>query len=146
MGHRRLNWRSGLGEMLSFAIIAPLLVFLIAAIISATQISIAEQNLTLACYTTGRAAAVATSLDNARSRARSIMQITYGANYTDGAPSTNGQAGYTLVVGSHSGAWRKGDIMIVTVMQYIEPIMPFTSGTRFRSLAMMIENQKMYGL
>ena len=128
-------WKKGNGEMLGFAIVAPIIVFFICVIASAAQIGITNQNLSYAAYNCCRAAAVSETEIIGNARAYEV----YGKSINI---SNSIQYGYTpceitLLDGE---PWQKGSYIRCTARYHIETLMPFTSGVREQSIVMMIEN------
>lgn len=137
---KRISWRSGLSEVISFIIIVPCIVMLIMTILSAYLISTTNQQLLYAAYSVGRAAVVCENRELAENRANAIMAELYGSNYHSGSGAlSNGEASYYMeMVGSDQ--WTKGTLIRCTVSQHITPSIPFLAKTYSKTLVMMIEN------
>lgn len=94
---KRISWRSGLSEVVSFIIIVPCIVMLIMAILSAYLISTTNQQLLYTAYSVGRAAVVCETRDLAENRADAIMEELYGGNFRSGSGALNdGEASYYM--------------------------------------------------
>ncbi len=144
---KTIRWNEGVSEMLSFAIIIPFILFLICAIISSAQISIAKQRLTVFSYSACRAAVVCEDESYAENRADAVLNEIYGSAFIDGGynfriPSSTdtNNVYYTMELIGENPEWKKGNMIRLTVYQYITPLMPFTEGYRSESVVMMIEN------
>lgn len=137
---KRISWRSGLSEVVSFVIIVPCIVMLIMSILSAYLISTTNQQLLYAAYSVGRAAVVCENQDLAENRASAIMDELYGSHYRSNSGALNdGEASYSMeLIGSDQ--WTKGTLLRCTVSQYITPAIPFMAKTYSKTLVMMIEN------
>ena len=143
-------WRRGNGEMLGFAVSAPIFLMLIIAVISISRITIASQQLTVATYAVGRAAVVSSNESLASQRALGVLKIIYGdSRCGTSASSEKGSAWYTMTVGdtaidgnANSQKWKIGNIAKITVYQKVDIILPQVSTVLHRSIAMMIEQQE----
>lgn len=133
--------KSGVGEMLGFAISAPLLLLIMLAIISVMQITLSEQQLAYNAYSVGRAVATSPRQEEAIMRANAVMRNSYGDNFVNGESNVNGNTWYSISALSENATWKKGEFIEVCVYQYVKPYLPFTEGVRARSIVMMIENQ-----
>lgn len=154
----KIKWRSGSGELLGFAIIMPFILMMIIAILSITQESNMKQRMTYATYVVARASSICADQERAVDRADAIMREMYGDKYVgppaivgegwmgvDSAPAAIASSqqvhGQTVCfMKMMSEEWRKGDILVITIQQYIEPLMPFSGNFHSQSLAVMIEN------
>lgn len=136
---RKVNWKSGLSEVISFTMIVPCIVLLICAILSAYLIGTSNQQLLYAAYSVGRAAVVCENESLAQNRADAIMEELYGANFISGTPDENGEATYSIeILGTDE--WQKGTLIRCTVNQYITPVLPFTTKVYSKTIVMMVEN------
>lgn len=155
--HKKIKWCSGSGELLGFAIIIPFVLMLIIAILSTTQVSNAKQKMTYASYVIARATSICADQERAIDRADAIMTEIYGSNYKgysfsgtnltsadadDGAIHSGEKINNQVILSMQlkSDEWRKGDILVVTIRQYLQPLMPFSGNFHSQSLAVMIEN------
>ena len=127
--------RKGNGEILGFAMIAPILVFFVCVVASAAHIGITNQNLSFAAYNCGRAAAVCETQSTGVARAKSMYEKTIN---TENA-SKHGYVPCEIELLDGKG-WEKGSYIRCTVRYHIDTLMPFTSGVREQSIIMMIEN------
>lgn len=128
---KRIRWKQGMGEMLGFAVIAPILLFIILYIISLFQIATTEQQLIYASYRAGRAAVISFSKEDALQ----AMDRTLDEIYPDDA-----SVSYDISIDDSS--WLKGNVTLITVSKELNTMLPFGSGTRTRTIGMMIEHSK----
>lgn len=130
--------RSGSSELLGFTCIAPFILFLICAIIAATQIATTNQALSYCAYNACRSAVVSDSYSVAQRRATEIYTQQFGMDNA----IKYGYTPVTLELMSPASAtdWGKGKYVKCTVKVHIDTIMPFTSGERTQSIIMMVEN------
>lgn len=143
--------KRGSGELLGFALMVPFIMMLLCAVLSSAQITVANQQLTYAAYSAGRAAVVAEDEELASQRAAAVLEILYGDKY-QGMEFSRGEMVSSDVSLDNSevwckiqylgtgASWIKGDVIKCTVYQNLNPIMPFTAGVRAQSVVMMIEN------
>lgn len=125
------RWKSGNGEILGFAASAFILVLIAITLMGVMNYSIESQQLTTACYTAGRAAAVSQSASLAKSRALAVLKIVYNEIDDD-----------SLKIEYEDNTWEIGKMMTISVNHHIDSIFPFPEMTIQRSLVMMIENQR----
>ena len=135
----KINWKSGLSELISFTLIVPCIVLLICSILSAYLIGTTNQQLLYAAYSVGRASVVCEDETLAQNRADAIMDELYGTYFISDTPDENGEASYSLEI-LGTGDWQKGTLIRCTVNQYITPVLPFTSKVYSKTVVMMIEN------
>lgn len=128
---KKIHWKKGMGEMLGFAIVAPILLFVILYIVSVFQIASAEQQLIFASYKAGRSAVISFCKDDALQ----AMDKTLSEIYPD-------DASISFDISIDESSWYKGNVTLITVSQDLNTILPFGSGTRTRTIGMMIEHSK----
>jgi len=146
---KKIKWKRGGGEMLGFAICAPLIILLICAILSAGYVSSANQKLTYTAYCVSRAACVSDGPERATLRAEAVFKDIYG-DYADGVqfitvtgtPSvprldTNHVYAVIQILGPE---WKKGTLIRCTTYEYLNPLVPFAASLHSQSITMMIEN------
>lgn len=124
-------FKRGDGELLGFAYTLPFVVFLICAIVSATQVALINQQLSTAAYNCGRAAVVSETQGIAEQRANDLFEEL-------GFDIRNPESECTIEV-LNGGQWKKGEYIKCTVKCYANILMPFTSGVKEQSIIMMIE-------
>ena len=71
----RIRWKSGNGEMIGFAVSAFLLFIIMVALVTITYHSIRTQQLTVATYCAGRAAAVSQTKALGEARATAVLKM-----------------------------------------------------------------------
>lgn len=120
------------GEFLGFALIAPLIIMMICAIVAAAQISSSSQTLNYTAYNCCRTAVVCESFSVAEKRANEV----YAYQFPNADPSRGDGCELTLI----GSEWKKGAYVQCTVRYYVETFMPFVSGPRTQTITMMIEN------
>lgn len=132
----RLGFKKGSGEFIGFAVVMPFIFIIILYIVNVLQIGVLEEKLTFAAYSCGRAAVISSSSDAAYSNAVSTLEEIQSQ---DGL-----SIGGTDVKVSISGnaAWVKGNIIIVDVSCYFEPVLGIQRGEHTRRVAMMIEHSE----
>lgn len=148
---KKIQWDSGLSEILSFALLVPYIVLMLTAIIAAIHISSVEQKLSYAAYSVCRSAVICENKEYAQDRSAALMKEMYGKKYiqsgfdtkvnTDGKYN-DGDTFYTLELVGDNATWAKGNMIKCTIYQYVDSSVPFTSGFRAETIVMMIENGK----
>ena len=153
MQKKKSFWKRGVAEILGFGCALPFMILVICAIFSATQISLASEQLLYAAYSAGRAAVVTATEADGRNRTEEIIEAMYSdmnciVDFLPSETNTKAKAEklgkndiYCVIEYVNKGSdWYKGSIIRCTVYQYISPLMPFTAGVRSQSLVMMVEN------
>ena len=124
--------KRGSGEFLGFALIAPLIITMICAIVAAAQIASANQTLSYTTYNCCRSAVVCESFSAAEDRANDVFVY----QFPNADPSRGDRCELNLI----GSEWKKGAYLQCTVHYYVDTFMPFISGTRTQTITMMIEN------
>lgn len=127
---KKINFRKGNGEFIGAAISVPLLIILILLVVNIFQISRCEQRLIYASYFCGRSAAVSFDLDAAKD---SVSNVCNELN------SEGDEIKCELQV---SGNWIKGNFVVITVSQDLNPVLGIGRGQHTRRIAMMIEHSR----
>lgn len=127
-------WKRGNGEAMAFAVIAPLIILTLTAIVSAVQIGIMSQKLSYTVYACGRAAAVSEERASGVQRAYEIYDEIMGTDYTE-----DGYIPCEIEV-LNNEAWGKGAYIKITVRHKIDVLLPFVPDSRTESIVMMIES------
>lgn len=127
-------WKRGNGEALMFAVIAPLIIFMLTAIVSAVQIGIMSQKLSYTVYACGRAAAVSEDRSSGVNRAYEIYDEIMGSSYSE-----DGYIPCEIEV-LNNESWGKGAYIKITVRYKIDVLLPFVPDSRTESIVMMIES------
>lgn len=138
---RKAFWRKGGGELLSFVVCLPILLFLFSSIVSGIQIGMAKQALEYAAYAAGRAAVVTDTLTGAQIRAQLVAEkIVY-----DSAGGIIQDSVQTDISVMDNRSWGKGNFIRCTVSAEIRTAAPFISGKKNGTIVMMIERNKVTG-
>ena len=146
---KKIKWNKGVGEFLGFAVVIPFVTLMICAIFSAAQICIVSEQMLYASYSVARASVVCADEETGKDRASAVLQTLYPSSTcvvsfvddknTD-TPTVTGYVNCSIKYVDSSMEWKKGSIIECTVSQYVTPLMPFTSGVRSQTIAMMVEN------
>ncbi len=128
-------WKKGGGEILSFVIVVPCILFMVCAIIASAQIGYINQTLNFCAYNAGRAAVISDSKRAAENRVNATYETQFGMQNA----RKYGYIPFELEV-LDGDDWEKGAFVKCTVRYYIKTLTPFTSGVREQSIVMMIEN------
>lgn len=127
---KKFNFKKGAGELIGMAITLPLLIVLILLVLNIFQISRCEQRLIYASYFCGRSAAVSFDLDTAKENVDNVC---------NDLRAEGDDIKCELQV---SGNWIKGNFVVVTVSQELNPVLGIGKGQHTRRIAMMIEHSK----
>ena len=100
--NHNINWRKGNGEILGFAVSIALLFLIMVSLIYFTGYTTQHEQLTVATYCAGRAAAVSQSPGLATSRANAVIR----SIYPDGGAKVSIRS---------NGDWKKGNLFEVEV-------------------------------
>lgn len=129
-----INWKRGSGEALTFAVIVPLTMFMLVAIVSAVQLGLVSQKLSYAVYSCGRAAAVSEDSTSGIARATELYDEIMGLDYLE-----DGYIPCEIEVLDNE-SWEKGSYIRITVKYKIDVLLPFIPDSRTESIVMMIES------
>lgn len=124
---KRFRWHNGNGEILGFAISIMLLFLVMVSVIVFTTYTTRGQQLTVATYCAGRAAALAQYPDLAEERAKSVIKNMY-----DDRLSISMRIETTE-------KWTKGNLFTIELNQKFANIFPFQDRVQTCRLTMMIE-------
>lgn len=139
MRQSHFRWTKGNGEIIGFAVSVILILFLIVSIISYTSLTTKKQQLSVAAYAAGRAAAVSHSDTLAKERAEKVLMTVYSQSYY--SPSSSTTPG-TVWFEMDYEDWKIGNIFTITVTQHFSGMFPFPERDRSYKYAMMIEAQE----
>ncbi len=131
------RWTKGNGEIIGFAVSVILLLFLIVSIVSYTSLTTKKQQLSVAAYAAGRAAAVSHDDTLAKARAAKVLETIYDSYYSSEESNTVGSVWYEIEYDD----WKIGNIFTITVYHRFGGMFPFPEKTRSYKYAMMIEAQ-----
>ena len=132
---QKINWKKGSGEIIGFGIVMPMLVLLFCGIISAAQLSMANETLQYSAYSSCRAAVVTADESLALTRAETVAKEIVSQNGTIDTSTLD----VKLTLMDVAYGWKKGNFVQCDVTVYVDTMMPFTSRTRTASIIMMIE-------
>lgn len=139
---KRIDYRKGSGELLSFVICLPALLFLFTCIISSIQVGSIKQALDYAAYSCGRTAVVCDTLAAAETRSQLVADKIV---YDSAGGIVPGSVTVTISIMDNQ-AWAKGNFIRCTVAADVETAAPFVSGTKTGTIVMMIERTKVTSL
>lgn len=146
---KNIKWNKGVGEFLGFAVVIPFVTLMICAIFSAAQICIVSEQMLYASYSVARASVVCADEETGKDRATAVLETLYpssscSVSFVDDSkadtPTVTGHVNCSIKYVDSSMEWKKGSIIQCTISQYVTPLMPFTSGVRSQTIAMMVEN------
>lgn len=126
---KKINFKKGIGELLEAAITLPIILFMLGFLINLFQIAQCEQRLIYSTYFCGRAACVAYD----QNEAKTAIDNTLAEIVSDGSLQADIQV---------NGAWMKGNFVVVTVSQNLNPVFGVGKGLHSRRIAIMIEHSK----
>ena len=111
----KINWRKGSSELISMAIVLPILFMLIFGSIGIIQIGLLRQTLEYTAYLSGRAAVVCETMEEAKTEALSAAKMTI-AQSTFGVDPEHVEVDLQLVGGTSSTTgsgieWEKGALL-----------------------------------
>ena len=136
---KMFRWKKGNGEIIGFAVSVLLIVFLIVTVVSYTGLTTRKQQLAVAAYAAGRAAAVSPDPDLANKRAAAVLKGVYTEDhYVTSSSTTPGDVWYEI---SYKGNWEIGNIFTITVTHHSPALFPFPERDHAYKYAMMIESQ-----
>lgn len=134
MGKKKINWRKGGSELISFTLLVPILTIIVASLVSFTQIATTREALQYVAYSSGRAAVVSETFDTAVIRAEEIARL-----QMESVAFTNGEPEVEIRVIDENRAWVKGNYVRVTVSCKVQTLIPAMSGSYSNEIVMMIE-------
>lgn len=132
------RWRKGNGEIIGFAIVAPLILMLIIAMYAFQTYTTHSQQLCVAAYSIGRAAVVSEEPGKGHDRADKVLKSICAGNVTSGSSSNAGDVWFTI---DYPEGWKIGSIAEIAVYEHMGAIFPFPERDLCWKLAMMIEAQ-----
>ena len=138
---KKIDWRSGVGELIGFAICLPLIMILLCGLIMVVQLGSAKQTLEYATYSAARGAVVQETFYQAKSAAEAFAASaletgTFGVSNIDVQIET---IGGTYDVSSNSVNWEKGSLMKCVVTIDVDTIAPFADKRMSSEIIMMVE-------
>lgn len=131
---KKVDWKKGGSEFLSFAMVVPILTIIVASLVSFTQIATTRESLQYIAYTSGRSAVVSEDFDTAKTRASEIAKI-----QMDSVAFTSGEPEVIIEIVDENNAWIKGNYIRLTVSCQVDTLIPAMSGKYKSEIVMMIE-------
>lgn len=136
-----IKWDRGSGDLLSLALVLPMILVMFIVMISLTQYSIAKQSLAYATYMSARKAVVCKNYeeaDKAAEAAANHYELSAFRNWSSVSITGTDMPGGSLT------NWRHGNFVIVTVKANYDLLIPFNNTTIKSDIIMMIENDKWF--
>lgn len=132
---KKIDFTRGSGEFIAFAIIAPMICFLLIMACAYIQLSISIHNLTEALNVSSRSVAVCTSMEDAKIQALAVADTSIVDNNIH---DMNVEIAYA----NGDTEWGSGVLLTVTISADIETVLPFiSSGRRSKTTVVCVENQ-----
>lgn len=129
----KLKWRKG-GELIAFAIVIPMIMFVFCALIMASQLGIARQSIEYTAYSAARAAVICESQDQAQLAAEMILDEM--TNDISGIE----QGSAKVTIQNYMGTvWQKGGLIKCTVTAKVNNISFWPDSEVTADITMMIE-------
>jgi len=141
MSTKKFAWKDGAGEFLGFAIVAPILFWIVFMVISVYQVTMAEEKMIYATYLCGRSAVISNNVSEATQAGNAILSSLYTDDMIGGI-IIPGARNASFKIENGTVAWVKGNIVVISVTQDLKPIIGVMKGIRTRQLAMMIEQSQ----
>lgn len=137
-------FRRGNGELLGFAIIMPMFIFLMTFIVAIAQVALAKEKMEYVAYSCGRAAVVAENAEQGIANAEDIIRNSDQQYHASVKFIINNQEITSSNVHTLTGIpWHKGQNMTVVVTYSIpvisNPVMGVLGGQHENKIVMMIE-------
>ena len=140
---RKVDWKNGSSELISMAIVLPVIFLLIFSVIGIIQIGLIRQTLEYTTYLSGRAAVVCEDYNSALAQASSaakmsIAESTFGTNVEEVSVKLELVGGTSSTTGSGI-EWEKGALL---KCQVIVPAYEFLSSSHkdlTSTIYMMVE-------
>ena len=144
----RSKWKNGNGEIIGFAGSIFLFFLIMVTIVSLMGATTRSQQLTVATYAAGRAAAVSQTYDLGTARARAVLMTMYDKELSDGESDEDESIWMNISAYSNEGApinirdnWEMGNLFTIELYQKAPVLFPFTSNVQSCKLTMMIEGK-----
>lgn len=123
--------------MIGFAVSAFLLFIIMVALLTITYHSIRTQQLTVATYCAGRAAAVSQTKALGEARANAVLKSTF-VNQEELVQSDEAGSAW-MEIKTVKDSWQAGNMMTITVHQMFPAIFPFQAHEQTCQMTMLIE-------
>lgn len=139
----KVDWRRGSSELISMAIVFPMIFMLIFAIIGVIQIGLVRQTLEYTAYLSGRAAVVCETEEQGKAEAISAARTAL-ANSTFGIDVDEVDVELNLVGGTTSTesagiTWEKGALLECKISVPAQQYYTFAHGSMSSTIYMMVE-------
>lgn len=139
----KVNWKKGSSELVSMAIVLPIIFMLIFSVIGIIQIGLVRQTLEYTAYLSGRAAVVCETLEEAKVEALSaakmtISQSTFGVNPDNVVVDLQLVGGTSSTTGSGI-TWEKGALLSCKVSIPAYDYITLSDATFSTTIYMMVE-------
>lgn len=128
---KKIDFKKGSGEFLSFAVIAPMICIIFVIFCSLIQLFLSARQITDALIVSSRSVAVCTSMEDAELQAQLVAES---------AISSDNITFHVVVEYLEAGAeWRSGVQVKVTIYADVDTIHAISSGTITKSTLVTIE-------
>lgn len=140
---KQIDWKKGSSELISMAIVLPIIFMLIFSVIGIIQIGLIRQTLEYTTYLSGRAAVVCEDYNTALAQATSAAKMTM-AESTFGANADEVTVKLELVGGTSSTTgsgieWEKGALLKCQVIVPAYEFLSFSHKDLTSTIYMMVE-------
>lgn len=129
----KLKWRKG-GELIAFAIVIPMIMFVFCALIMASQLGIARQSIEYTVYSAARAAVICENQNQAQAAAELILD-----EMIDDIPGIDKESAKVTIQNYMGTMWQKGGLIKCTVTARINNITFWRDSVVTADITMMIE-------
>ncbi len=145
---KRIDWKKGGGEIVGFLCITPIIIFMLAVLITTVQLGSLKERLEYTAYKACRQAVVCKDEDddgNYMDDAKKIAKKTAKAELKNSpetivASSIKTKLELVQVEGEDDVKWEKGRYVKCTVSVKAKAPLAFMSGKKYASIVMMIES------
>lgn len=129
----KLKWRKG-GELIAFALVIPIIMFIFCALIMASQLGIARQSIEYTVYSAARAAVICENQEQAQAAAELILK-----EMVDDIPGIDQSSAKVTIQNYMGTVWQKGGLIKCTVTAKINNITFWQDSVVTADITMMIE-------
>lgn len=128
-----MRWRRG-GELIAFALVIPMIMFVFCALIMASQLGIARQSIEYTVYSAARAAVICENQDQAQAAAELILE-----EMVEDIPGIVKNSAKVTIQNYMGTIWQKGGLIKCTVTARINNITFWRDSIVTADITMMIE-------
>lgn len=130
---KRIDFRKGSGEFIAFAVLGPIICFLVILMCAYIQLSFCVREMTNALSVAGRSVAICTNLKDAQKQAQLI---------TETAIKNDNISNIKVTVDYANGDtdWINGGLILLVIEADIKTLAPITSGSKTLTTIVSIEN------